>query len=89
MALYQAKEQGRGTYCFFEKELNVRMQARHRLEADLRKALAAGEFELHYQPLVNLEQYQIAGVEALMRWHHPERGLILPGEFIPVARRPG
>ena len=89
MALYQAKEQGRGTYCFFEKELDARMQARHTLEADLRKGLAAGEFELHYQPLVNLEQYQIAGLEGLVRWRHPERGLISPGEFIPVAEETG
>ncbi len=89
LALYQAKKQGRGTYSFFEKELDARMQARHTLEADLRKGVAAGEFELHYQPLVNLEQYQIAGLEGLMRWRHPERGMILPGEFVPVAEEIG
>ena len=89
LALYQAKEQGRGTYCFYEKELNARMQTRQKVEADLRRALAAGEFELHYQPLLNLEQYQITGVEALMRWRHPERGMITPAEFIPVAEEIG
>jgi len=89
LALYRAKELGRGRFCFFENELNERMLARQTQGADLRKALAAGEIDLHYQPIVNLERYQMTGVEALMRWHHPERGLILPGEFIPVAEETG
>jgi len=89
LALYQAKAQGRGTYCSYDKELSVSIQPRQSLEADLRRALAAGEFDLHYQPIVNLETYQIVGVEALMRWRHPERGMILPGEFIPVAEKSG
>jgi diguanylate cyclase (GGDEF)-like protein/PAS domain S-box-containing protein len=89
LALYRAKEQGRRTYCFFEKELNERVRVRQALMADLHKALAAGQIELHYQPIVDLEQYQMTGVEALMRWHHPERGLIPPCEFIPMAEESG
>jgi len=89
LALYRAKELGRGTYCFFEAELNERIQARQALAAGLRKALAAGEIELHYQPIVTREHYKMTGVEALLRWRHPERGMILPGEFIPVAEEIG
>jgi diguanylate cyclase (GGDEF)-like protein len=85
MALYRAKADGRGTYRFFEPEMDARMQARRALELDLRKAITKGEFELHYQPLVNLESEQISGFEALIRWNHPERGLISPAEFIPLA----
>ena len=89
LALYRAKELGRGTYCFFDTELNERMQTRQTLATDLHKALAAGELELHYQPLVTLEHYKMTGVEALMRWRHPERGLIPPAAFIPVAEETG
>ena len=89
MALYGAKGSGRGTYHFFEKEMDARMAARHALELDLRSALVNGEFELHYQPLVNLEQGRISCCEALLRWHHPERGLINPSDFIPVAEETG
>ena len=89
LALYRAKGDGRGTYRFFEPEMDAQMQARRAMEYDLRKALAAGEFELHYQPVVNLESNEISGFEALIRWHHPEKGLISPGEFIPLAEEIG
>ena len=89
LALYRAKSDGRGTYRFFEPEMDRRAQARRRLEADLRKALQNGEFELYYQPLVNLERDEIAGFEALLRWNHPERGKVLPGEFVPLSEETG
>jgi len=89
LALYRAKSDGRGTYRFFEPEMDRRAQARRRLEVDLRKALQNGEFELYYQPLVNLERDEIGGFEALLRWNHPERGKILPGEFIRLAEETG
>ena len=89
MALYGAKADGRGTYRFFEPEMDARMKARRELEMDLRKALANAEFELHYQPLVNLETNAITGFEALLRWNHPVRGLISPAEFIPIAEEIG
>lgn len=89
MALYGAKGDGRGTYRFFEPEMDARMKARRELEMDLRKALANTEFELHYQPLVNLETNAITGFEALLRWNHPVRGLISPAEFVPIAEETG
>jgi len=85
LALYEAKSQGRGTCCFFEPEMETRLQVRHALEADLRNAFANGEFELFYQPQINIALNKIAGFEALLRWRHPERGMISPAEFIPVA----
>ena len=89
MALYGAKADGRGTFRFFEAEMDARMQARRTLEMDLRKALHHEEFELYYQPLVNLQTNEISVYEALLRWHHPTRGLISPAEFIPVAEETG
>ena len=89
MALYGAKDDGRGTYRFFEPEMNTRMKARRELEMDLRKALVGKEFELHYQPLVNLETNDVNGFEALLRWNHPTRGLISPADFIPIAEETG
>jgi diguanylate cyclase (GGDEF)-like protein len=89
MALYGAKADGRGTYRFFEPAMDMRMKARRTLEIALRQALAAGEFELYYQPLVNVDDRRITGCEALLRWHHPERGMIPPGEFIPMAEEIG
>jgi diguanylate cyclase (GGDEF)-like protein len=89
LALYRAKGKGRGMYRFFEPEMDTQMQARRVMEIDLRKALTGGEFELHYQPVVNLERSQISGFEALIRWHHPEKGMISPGEFIPLAEENG
>ncbi len=89
MALYGAKADGRGTYRYFEPEMDARMKTRRALEVDLRRALANGEFELYYQPLVSLQSNEVSGCEALLRWHHPERGLISPAEFIPVAEDTG
>ncbi len=89
MALYRAKSEGRGTYHFFQPEMDAQMQARHALEVDLRKALAAGDFELHYQPFMNLASGEVCGLEALIRWNHPSRGLVPPDEFIPVAEEIG
>jgi diguanylate cyclase (GGDEF)-like protein/PAS domain S-box-containing protein len=85
MALYRAKAEGRGTAHFFEPEMDRRIQARRMMELDLRKAFANGEFELFYQPLIQLDTNAVSGFEALLRWHHPERGMIAPGEFIPLA----
>jgi diguanylate cyclase (GGDEF)-like protein len=84
MAMYRAKEDERGTYRFFESRMDTLLQARRKLELDLRKALVNGEFELYYQPLVNLESEEITGFEALIRWNHPEHGLVAPLEFIPL-----
>jgi diguanylate cyclase (GGDEF)-like protein/PAS domain S-box-containing protein len=89
LALYRAKEDGRGTYRFFESSMDAKMQLRRTLELDLRKALALKEFELFYQPLVNLQSGEISGCEALLRWHHPERGLVAPATFIPLAEEIG
>jgi diguanylate cyclase (GGDEF)-like protein len=89
MALYGAKADGRGTYRFFEPEMNTRMKARRELEMDLRKALVGKEFELHYQPLVDLKTNDVNAFEALLRWNHPRRGLISPADFIPVAEETG
>jgi diguanylate cyclase (GGDEF)-like protein/PAS domain S-box-containing protein len=89
MALYQAKEDGRCTFCFFQPGMGAILRAHHTLELDLRKALAAGEFELYYQPLVTLETGVICGFEALLRWHHPVRGMVAPAEFIPLAEEIG
>ena len=84
-ALSRAKKDGRGTYRFFETGMDTLLQMRRALELDLRKALVNGEFELYYQPIVNVERQEISGFEALIRWNHPERGLIFPVDFIPLA----
>jgi diguanylate cyclase (GGDEF)-like protein len=89
LALYRAKEDGRGTYRFFEAGMDAKMQARRRLEVELRKALALGEFEVFYQPLINLGTNRVSGCEALLRWRSPGRGLVPPGEFIPLAEEIG
>jgi diguanylate cyclase (GGDEF)-like protein len=89
IALYEAKNTGRGTYCFYQTEMNERMQARSKLERDLQRALTNGEFELFYQPVVSLEDNKIGSFEALLRWRHPERGLVSPTEFIPLAEETG
>lgn len=89
MALYLAKGDGRGVYRFFEREMDRKLQARRLLELDLRKAIVNSEFVLHYQPIVNLQTEKVTGFEALIRWNHPERGLISPPEFIPLAEETG
>jgi diguanylate cyclase (GGDEF)-like protein len=89
MALYRAKADGRGTFCFFREELAQTVEARRVLELDLRKALAHEEFELFYQPLVNLKSGKISTCEALLRWNHPARGTVSPVDIIPVAEDMG
>ncbi|MDO9709914.1 bifunctional diguanylate cyclase/phosphodiesterase [Paracraurococcus lichenis] len=89
MALYQAKVEGRGTWRFFEPEMDLRAQMRRELEFDLQRALEAGEFEVHYQPIVRADDRQAIGLEALLRWRHPERGLVSPDRFIPLAEEIG
>ncbi|MGE5159448.1 MAG: putative bifunctional diguanylate cyclase/phosphodiesterase [Gemmatimonas sp.] len=85
MALYRAKEDGRGVHRFFEREMDRQAQKRREMELDLRRAFANGEFELHYQPLLDIATGRISGFESLLRWRHPEKGMISPAEFIPVA----
>jgi diguanylate cyclase (GGDEF)-like protein len=89
LAMYRAKADGRGTYRLFDPEMDATAQARRRLEVDLRNALARGEFEVYYQPLIALETKKVSSFEALVRWRHPERGQIEPAEFIPVAEDTG
>lgn len=89
MALYRAKADGRGTFCFFRDEMAATVEARRILELDLRKALANEEFELFYQPLVNLKSGKITTCEALLRWNHPVRGTVSPVDIIPVAEDMG
>ena len=89
MALYRAKENGRSGFSFFESEMDAKMHERRTLEIDLRKAIALGEFELFYQPLMNLESDTFTGFEALLRWNHPTKGMISPASFIPLAEDTG
>ena len=89
LALYEAKAGGRGTFRFFEAEMDAIMQVRRALEGDLRRTLAAGQFEVFYQPLVQTGGGGITGFEALLRWHHPERGTVSPALFIPMAEEIG
>ncbi len=89
VALYRAKTDGRGRYRFFEAGMDAAMQARRQLELDLRTALVKGELELHYQPIVGIATHEVTGFEALLRWRHPERGLISPASFIPLAEEVG
>jgi diguanylate cyclase (GGDEF)-like protein len=89
MALYRAKSDGRAGWRFFEPEMDIKAQARRNLELDLRTALANDTFEVYYQPLYNLRNHRVSTCEALLRWPHPERGMISPAEFIPVAEEMG
>ena len=89
LALYRAKSDGRGTYRFFEPGMDARMHARRTLELDLRSALAEGAFELHYQPIVNINSRRVTGLEALLRWNHPQRGWVPPSEFVALAEATG
>ncbi len=89
LALYRCKAEGGNAYRFFETEMDAHMQQRRALELDLRKALVNGEFTLAYQPLVNLKSGKITTCEALIRWHQPERGLVPPLQFIPIAEETG
>jgi diguanylate cyclase (GGDEF)-like protein len=89
MALYGAKSDGRGSFRFFERDMDARMKERRALELALRHSLSAGEFEIHYQPIVDLEHGRIVCLEALLRWNHPQRGPLSPAEFIPIAEEIG
>ena len=89
MAMYRAKELTRNAYCFFTAEMNERSVAKLQLNTDLRRAIERGEFVLHYQPKVDLRDGRIHGVEALLRWNHPQRGMVLPHEFIPALEDSG
>ncbi|MBR1121796.1 EAL domain-containing protein [Bradyrhizobium lablabi] len=89
LALYGAKGDGRRTYRFFEPGMDARAKARRMLEMELRRAITDGGFEINYQPIVNLRDGGIGGCEALLRWRHPQRGMISPADFIPVAEETG
>ena len=89
LALYRAKAEGRNRYCFFTAAMEAEARDRREVEDDMRMALSRHEFELHYQTIVNLESRQCCGAEALVRWRHPERGVVLPDRFIPVAEDSG
>lgn len=89
LALYRAKSERRGTFKFYEAEMDRSVQARRTVERELRDALANAEFVLHYQPFVRLQGGEVSGCEALLRWCHPERGLILPNEFVALAEETG
>jgi diguanylate cyclase (GGDEF)-like protein len=88
-AMYKAKAAGRNGYAFFDSSLREQVQARVELEQALRRALEHGELEVYYQPIIDLGTDELAGFEALLRWNHPERGLVSPEEFIPVAEETG
>jgi diguanylate cyclase (GGDEF)-like protein/PAS domain S-box-containing protein len=89
MAMYAAKQAGRGRFEFFQPAMRTAATLRVRVATDLRRGIDRGELELHYQPVVRLDNRAVAGLEALVRWRHPERGLVGPGEFIPVAEQAG
>jgi diguanylate cyclase (GGDEF)-like protein len=89
LALYGAKGDGRRTYRFFEAGMDQRAKARRSLELELRQAISDGALEIHYQPVVNIEDGKISSCEALLRWRHPERGMVSPAEFIPIAEDSG
>ncbi|HEY0148282.1 MAG TPA: EAL domain-containing protein [Allosphingosinicella sp.] len=89
LALYEAKNQGRGTCCYFSDDMQNEAEDRLRLEQDLRQAISLKQFRLEYQPLVNASDQSLMGFEALIRWHHPTRGMVSPADFIPLAEETG
>jgi len=89
MAMYAAKSAGRRTYRFFEPEMDAKVRERRQLESDLRHAITHGGLEVYYQPCLSLKDDRITGCEALVRWRHPERGMVSPAEFIPIAEDTG
>jgi diguanylate cyclase (GGDEF)-like protein len=89
MAMYQAKAAGRNAYCFFDERMNADTRERLELEQDLRQALSRDEFVLHYQPIVDLHSGRLLAAEALLRWQHPQRGMVGPDRFIQVAEQSG
>jgi diguanylate cyclase (GGDEF)-like protein/PAS domain S-box-containing protein len=88
-AMYHAKESGRNTFRFFKQEMNLKAVDRQLIESSLRRAVERNEFLLHFQPKVNLNSGEITGAEALVRWQHPDRGLTLPAQFVPIAEECG
>jgi diguanylate cyclase (GGDEF)-like protein/PAS domain S-box-containing protein len=88
-AMYQAKDSGRNNFQFFTANMHAKAIARLSLEGDLRRAIERGQFVLHYQPVLNLASGQVVGAEALLRWNHPDRGLVLPADFVPLAEETG
>ncbi len=89
LALYAAKSKGRDNFALFEPQLDRAARARREMEIDLADALANGEFRLHYQPIIDLGSGRVTALEALLRWHHPRRGLVSPANFLPVAEKTG
>jgi len=89
LALYNAKAQGRGAFVHFDPKMQRDVEARVKLEQDLRQALAREQFQLHYQPVVSARTQEVVGFEALLRWYHHERGLVSPAEFVPIAEETG
>lgn len=89
LALYKSKAKGRNNYCFFEAEMEAIARARHALENDLHRAMAHDEFEIHYHPVIDIGSRSAVGMEALIRWHHPGRGMVSPADFIPLAEETG
>jgi predicted signal transduction protein with EAL and GGDEF domain len=89
LALYRAKSAGRNGYCFFDPEMSKVASARLEIENDLRRAIQQNELELHYQPIVDAKTRKISSVEALVRWRHPTKGLVLPDLFVPLAEETG
>ncbi|MBT8119645.1 MAG: EAL domain-containing protein [Gammaproteobacteria bacterium] len=89
MAMYEAKLRGKNNYQYFNKKMNDEHSRKFQLESDLRHAIDKGQLELYYQPQVDSHDETLCGIEALMRWHHPEKGMISPGEFIPIAEETG
>src|SRR5262249_26847631 len=89
LALYHAKSQGGSSYAFFDPAFSAAANDQRQIEDDLRSAIAHGQLELHYQPIVDAKAMDMRGAEALVRWRHPERGLIYPEEFVPSAEASG
>ena len=89
LALYQSKAEGRGCFRYFEARMDVRMKEKRALDLDLRKALEEGQFQVYYQPQVHIATRTVCGFEALVRWIHPERGVVAPSHFIPIAEENG
>ena len=89
LALYHAKEQGRGCSSAYDRDMHELMQERRQLTSDLRLAVSRGELELYYQPLIEIQTGETQGYEALLRWHHPTRGMVSPDDFIPIAEETG
>ena len=89
VAMYDAKQRGKGRWARFERSMHTAILRRHGLKEQLQQAVARGEFAVEYQPIVSLENGDVTAAEALVRWNHPERGLVAPGEFIPLAEETG